>query len=68
MTAEGFSAVGNGGRVVVYPAQSSDGRIDLFVSRRTGGEWSQPRNVTAKSSKKVHVSSGDLHGLEERAP
>jgi len=54
-TAEGFSAVGNGGRVVVYPAQSDGGRIDLFVSRRSGGGWSAPRNITAKSSKKAHV-------------
>jgi len=54
-TAEGFSAVGNGGRVVIYPAQSNGGRIDLFVTRRSGGGWSSPRNITAKSSKKAHV-------------
>ena len=53
--AEGFSAVGNGGRVVVYPAQSSGGRIDLFVTRKAGRGWSKPRTITGKSSKKVHV-------------
>ena len=52
--AEGFSAVGNGGRVVVYPAQSSGGRVDLFVSRKTRGRWSRPRNLTRRSSKKIH--------------
>ncbi len=52
---EGFSAVGNGGRVVVYPARSSDDRIDLFVSRKTGGAWSKPRNVTKGSPIKVHT-------------
>jgi hypothetical protein len=51
---ESFSAVGNGGRVVVYPAQSGDDRIDLFVSRRTRSGWSRPRNVTARSPMKVH--------------
>jgi hypothetical protein len=54
ITVQGFSAVGNGGRVVVYPAQSSDDRIDLFVSRKTRGRWSKPRNVTAKSSMPIH--------------
>ncbi len=51
---QGFSAVGNGGRVVVYPAQSSGDRIDLFVSRKTRDGWSRPRNVTAKSSMPIH--------------
>ncbi len=51
---QGFSAVGNGGRVVVYPAQSGDDRIDLFASRRTGSGWSRPRNLTAKSPMKIH--------------
>ena len=51
---QGFSAVGNGGRVVVYPARSSDDRVDLFVSRRTRGGWSRPRNVTANSSMPIH--------------
>jgi hypothetical protein len=52
--AEGFSAVGDGGRVVVWPAQSRGGRVDLFASRRTRGGWSRPRNVTARSAKKIH--------------
>ena len=51
---EGFSAVGNGGRVVVYPAQSSGGRIDLFAVRRKGGGWGKPRNVTSRAPQKVH--------------
>lgn len=55
LTAEGFSAVGNGGRVVVYPAQSSDGRFDLFVTRRTANGWSKPRNVTTKSPGQFNV-------------
>lgn len=52
--AEGISAVGDGGRIVVYPAQSAGGRVDLFVSRRTRAGWSRRRNVTAKASQKVH--------------
>jgi hypothetical protein len=54
ITVQGFSAVGNRGRVVVYPAQSEGDRIDLFVTRRTGSGWSRPRNVTAKSSMPIH--------------
>ena len=68
MTVQGFSAVGNGGSVVVYPAQSSGDRIDLFVSRRTRGGWSKPRNVTARSSMKIHGHPAISDGLEARAP
>jgi hypothetical protein len=51
---QGFSAVGNGGRVVVYPAQSRGNRVDLFVTRRRGRGWTTPRNVTGRSPQRVH--------------
>ena len=65
--AEGFSAVGNGGRVVVYPAQSSGGRIDLFVTRKAGRGWSKPRTITGSRPEGARPP-GDLHGLQARAP
>jgi hypothetical protein len=56
LPSEGFSAIGNGGNLVVYPAQGGPHKVDLFaVSRKLATDaWGKPVLLTAGSPHVYH--------------
>ncbi len=56
LPAEGYSAIGAGGNLAIYPAQGGPHKIDLFaVSRKTAGDaWGKPVLLTAGSRHAYH--------------
>ncbi|MBN1564565.1 MAG: right-handed parallel beta-helix repeat-containing protein [Anaerolineae bacterium] len=53
--AEGFSAVGRGGRIIVYPASGGPHAVDLWaIARAEDGTWSDPILLTGDSPYNWH--------------
>jgi serine/threonine protein kinase len=47
---DGFSAIGSGGQVIVFPSQEGPHDRDLWVTAQQGGQWTPPRLLTAAST------------------
>lgn len=47
---EGIPAISNTGDTIVYPSQGGPHMRDLFVTKKTGADWSAPTLLTASSS------------------